>query len=182
VLADLIGGEVVDVSFSSPDELQSPLVELGEVVGGVAEAVPLEAEPAYIFLDGVDVLLLLFFRVRVVEAQVGLAADFVGEAEVDADGLGVADVEVAYFLVRTSSAMMSRRKLEGVRAASIGATGLSGFELVITAIHYSTGGCAQEERRGGPHLNLPPRLVAPGLKIQSWGDRRTRLRKNLRVS
>ena len=74
---------------------EGPLVELGEVVGGVAEAVPLEAEPADVFLDGVDVLLLFFFGVGVVEAQVGFAAELVGEAEVDADGLGVADVEVA---------------------------------------------------------------------------------------
>ena len=38
---------------------------------------------------------LFLFGIGVVEAQVGLAAELVGEAEVDADGLGVADVEVA---------------------------------------------------------------------------------------
>ena len=75
--------------------LQRPLVELAEVVGGVAEALPLEAEPADVFLDGVDVLLLFFFGIGVVEAQVGFAAELVGEAEIEADGLGVADVEVA---------------------------------------------------------------------------------------
>ncbi len=95
MLANLVGGEVVDVGLSGFDELDGPLVELGEVVGGVAEAVPLEAQPADVFLDGVDVLLLFFFGVGVVEAQVGLAAELVGEAEVDADGLGVADVEIA---------------------------------------------------------------------------------------
>ena len=95
VLANLVGGEVVDVGLAGLDELESPLVELGEVVGGVAEAVPVEAEPADVFLNGIDVLLLFFFGVGVVEAQVGFAAELVGEAEVDADGLGVADVEVA---------------------------------------------------------------------------------------
>ncbi len=95
VLADLVGGEVVDVGFAGFDELDGPGVELGEVVGGVAEAVPLEAEPADVFLNGIDVLLLFFFGVGVVEAEVGFAAELVGEAEVDADGLGVADVEVA---------------------------------------------------------------------------------------
>ena len=75
--------------------LQSPLVELAEVVGGVAEPLPLEAEPAHVLPDGVDVLLLFLFGIGVVEAQVGLAAELVGEAEVDADGLGVADVQVA---------------------------------------------------------------------------------------
>ena len=95
VLADFVGGEVVDVGLAGLDELDGPLVELAEVVGGVAEALPVEAEPADVFLDGVDVLLLFFFGIGVVEAQVGFAAELVGEAEVDADGLGVADVEVA---------------------------------------------------------------------------------------
>ena len=80
--------------------LQCPLVELAEVVGGVAEALPLEAEPAHVRLDGVDVLLLFLFGIGVVEAQVGLAAELVGESEVEADGLGVADVEVAVGLGR----------------------------------------------------------------------------------
>ena len=100
MLADLVGGEVVDVGLAGLDELESPLVELGEVVGGVAEALPLEAKPADVGHDGVDVLLLFFFRIGVVEAQVGLAAELVGETEVDADGLGVADVEVAVGLGR----------------------------------------------------------------------------------
>ena len=81
-------------------ELQRPLVELGEVVGGVAEPLPVEAQPADVGHDGIDVLLLFFFRVGVVEAQVGLAAELVGQAEVDADGLGVADVQVAVGLGR----------------------------------------------------------------------------------
>ena len=36
MLADLVGGEVVDVGFAVLDELEGPLVELGEVVGGIA--------------------------------------------------------------------------------------------------------------------------------------------------
>ena len=95
VLADFVGGEVVDVGLAGLDELERPVVELAEVVGGVAEALPVEAEPADVLLDGVDVLLLFFFGIGVVEAQVGLAAELVGEAEVEADGLGVADVEIA---------------------------------------------------------------------------------------
>ncbi len=100
VLADLVGGEVVDVGLAGLDELQGPLVELAEVVGGVAEALPLEAEPADVLHDGIDVLLLFLLGIGVVEAQVGLAAELVGEAEVEADGLGVADVEVAVGLGR----------------------------------------------------------------------------------
>ena len=100
MLADLVGGEVVDVGFACLDQLQRPLVELAEIVGGVAEPLPVEAQPAHVLLDGIDVLLLFLFGIGVVEAQVGFAAELVREAEVEADSLGVADVEVAVGLGR----------------------------------------------------------------------------------
>ena len=47
VLADLVGGEVVDVGLAVPDQVDGPVVELLEVVGGVVEVLaPVEAEPA----------------------------------------------------------------------------------------------------------------------------------------
>ena len=100
VLTDFVGGEVVDVGFAGLDEFDGPGVELGEVVGGEAEALPVEAEPVDVVCLGVDVLLLFFYGVGVIEAQVGFAAELVGEAEVEADGLGVADVKVAVGLRR----------------------------------------------------------------------------------
>ncbi len=51
-------------------------------------------------LDGVDILLLFLLRIGVVEAQVGLAAKLVRKAEINADGLGVADVQIAVGLRR----------------------------------------------------------------------------------
>ena len=101
VLADLVGGQVVDVGLAGPDERDGPRVELVEVVGRVVEVLaPVEPEPADVRLDGVDVLLLLLRRVRVVEAQVAPAAELPRDAEVEADRLGVADVEVAVRLRR----------------------------------------------------------------------------------
>ena len=61
---------------------------------------PVEAEPAHVVLDRVDVLLLLLRRVRVVEAEVAAAAELLRDAEVEADRLRVADVEVAVRLRR----------------------------------------------------------------------------------
>ena len=61
---------------------------------------PVEAEPAHVALDGVDILLLFLGRVGVVEAQVAAAAELLGDAEVEADRLGVADVQVAVRLGR----------------------------------------------------------------------------------
>ncbi len=60
ILANLVGVEVVDVGLAVLDELHRPVEELIEVIGGVAELVPGEAEPAHIGLNGVDVLGLFF--------------------------------------------------------------------------------------------------------------------------
>ena len=101
ILADLLGGQIADVGLALADQLHGPLVELVEVVGGVEEAVfPLEAEPADVLHDGIDVLRLFLLGIGVVEAQVGLAAELRRQAEVQADRLGVADVQIAVRLRR----------------------------------------------------------------------------------
>ncbi len=100
ILANLLGGEVIDVCLAGLDKLHRPCEELIEVVGGVTETIPLEAKPAHIFLDGVHVLLLFLLGIGVVKAQVGEAAELVGQSEVEADGLGVADVQVSVGLRR----------------------------------------------------------------------------------
>ncbi len=101
VLADLVRGQVADVGLARLDQLHRPLVQLVEVIGGVEQAVfPIEAQPADVVHDGIDVLGLFLLGVGVVEAQVGLAAELRRQAEVEADGLGVADVQVAVGLGR----------------------------------------------------------------------------------
>src|SRR5579872_5708183 len=61
---------------------------------------PIEAEPAHVALDRVDIFLRLLGGVGVVEAQVADAAIFLGDAEIQADRLGVADMEIAVGLGR----------------------------------------------------------------------------------
>ena len=61
---------------------------------------PAVDEPLDVGGDGVDVLHVFFGGVGVVHAQVAPAAELPGDAEVQADGLGVADVEVAVGLGR----------------------------------------------------------------------------------
>ena len=88
-------------ALPSADQLYGALVELLEVVRRVEEpVVPGEAEPADVGLDRLDVLDVLVDRVRVVEAQVAGAAEVLRDAEVEADRLGVADVQVAVGLGR----------------------------------------------------------------------------------
>ena len=71
-------------------------------VGLEAEAMvgPAGDEPLDVLDDGFDVLDVLLRRIGVVHAEVAAAAVFAGDAEVEADGLGVADVEVAVGLRR----------------------------------------------------------------------------------
>ena len=96
VFPDLVRRQVVDVREAEADQLDRPLVELLEVVRREEQVLaPVEAQPAHIRLDGVDVLLLLLDRVRVVESQMASAAEIRRETEVEADGLGVADVQIA---------------------------------------------------------------------------------------
>ena len=73
-----------------------PAIEPLEVIGGVVQVhPPVEAEPAQIALDRVDIFLVLAGRVGVVEAQVAAPAELLGHAEVQADRLGMTDMEIA---------------------------------------------------------------------------------------
>ncbi len=102
--AHLLLALVVDVGLAGFDQMLGPVVELLEIIGRVIEVLaPVEAEPAHVGLDGVDVLLLLLGGVGVVEAQVATAAEFLRDAEIQADRLGVADMQVAVGLRRKAS-------------------------------------------------------------------------------
>src|SRR5690606_10213726 len=86
------------------DQLLGGQVEDLEVVGGVAQLGPLEAQPAHVLLDRADEGGVFLGRVGVVEAQVAGAAELLGDAEIQADRLGVADVQVAVGLRREPGA------------------------------------------------------------------------------
>src|SRR5690606_27949802 len=100
VLAHLLGAQVADERVALADQLLGGQVEHAEVVRGVAQAGPLEAQPAHVVLDRLHELRVFLFRIGVVEAQVTQPAELLGDAEVQADRLGVADVQVAVGLGR----------------------------------------------------------------------------------
>ena len=56
---------------------------------------PAADEPVDVLGDGIHVLDVFLGRVGVVHAEIADAAEFAGDAEVQADALGVADVEIA---------------------------------------------------------------------------------------
>jgi hypothetical protein len=93
----------VDVRQAALDEGGGQPVQLLEVVARVAQLVPPVPEPGDVVLDRLDVLGILGGRVRVVHAQVDAPAVVAGQAEIERDGLGVPDVEVAVGLGRETS-------------------------------------------------------------------------------
>ena len=96
VFAYFVGGEFVHVGLAHHDELFGVFIELIEVVGGVMHvAGPLEAQPLHVLLNGIDVFGVFLHGVGVVETQIAQTAVFLGESEIDADGLGMADVQIA---------------------------------------------------------------------------------------
>ena len=103
MLADLFRRKIVDVRLAIFDQLDRPLIQLVEIIRRVKQPIPPETEPLHVLHDGVDVLGIFLFRIRVVEAQVGLAAKLVGKSEVEADRLGVSDVQISVGLRREAS-------------------------------------------------------------------------------
>ena len=96
VLLELLRGQPAHVGQPLFDQLHGVLVHLGEVVGGVEKAVPpVEAQPVDVLLDGLHVLHVLLGGVGVVHAEIAQSAVLLGGAEVDGQGLAVADVEIA---------------------------------------------------------------------------------------
>jgi len=97
---DGLGVGVVHVGESLADQVLGPGVQLAEVVGGVQQPRRVETQPFDVGDDRFDVLRLLGVGVRVVEAQVADAPELLRRPEVDRDGLGVTDVQVAVGLRR----------------------------------------------------------------------------------
>ena len=94
-LANLVEGLVVDIGQSFLYQELGPLVELLEVVGGVVLLGPVEAQPMDVLLDGVDIFGVFLHGVGVVETEVGFAAVFLCQSEINAYRFGMTDVQVA---------------------------------------------------------------------------------------
>ena len=137
--AHVVGALLIDVGVAGGDEVFRRAVHEVEVVAGlvrfvVARLAPVKPQPFDGVDDGVDVFHLLFFRVGVVKPQVADAAVVARQAEVEANALGVADVQVAVGLGReagadfggvqlTSGLMRGVARAAGPAAAGVGARG-----------------------------------------------------------
>ena len=90
----MLGAQVADKRFAIGDQFFGGQVIHAEIVRSVAQAVPVEAQPAHVVLDGAHVFGVFARRVGVVQAQVADAAKLGGHAEIQADRLGMADMQV----------------------------------------------------------------------------------------
>ena len=107
---------LIDVSVSRPDQRLREAVHDPEIVAGEIQVLglagfPVKTQPFHGLDDRVDVFLFFLFGVRVIKAQVADAAVVPCEAEIQADALGVSDVQVAVGLRRKPRA--DARRISG---------------------------------------------------------------------
>ena len=96
----MLGIQLVNVRQIALDQILSPGIQLLEVIAGIAFFGRLKAQPLYIAANRVNVFLIFFFRIGVIETQIRDATEFLGNAKVKADRLGVAHMQVAIRLGR----------------------------------------------------------------------------------
>ncbi len=127
-LAHLVDVLAVDVGQALLDHLLGIAVQLFEEVGRKVQPVfPVKAEPPDVVLNRVDVFDVFLRRIRVVEPQVALAVIFLSQSEVQADGLGVADVQITVGLGREP----------GVNAAVVFSFGQIAFDNLLDEVERS---------------------------------------------
>ena len=189
---------LVHIGVAGLDQVLGGAVHEVEVVAGVVEVavavrLPAEAQPLHRVEDGVDVFLLFLLRVGVVEAHVAHALVVARQAEVQADALGVAHVQVAVGLGREAGADAGRVGHAGLRlcvlagvagrvapaAAAVGAGG----EVVFDDLAQEVAGLGRflrfflgsgnTWRAHGPILDLagPPRRASRA-RLDYHGRRR----------
>ena len=101
VFPELVRRQVADVGQTLFDQLHGVFVVLFKIIRAVEEAVaPVKAQPVDVVLDCLDVLRVLLGRVGVIHAQIAQTVEFFRGTEVDAQGLAVADVQIAVWLRR----------------------------------------------------------------------------------
>ena len=99
--AHLLGRQFTDIGQALADQAHGALIHLLKIVRRIIKpVVPGEAQPADILLDGVHILRVFLAGVRVVHAQIAHASEFFRRAEVDAQRLAVADMQVSVGLRR----------------------------------------------------------------------------------
>ena len=95
IFDQLVGSKIANVSFAQFDQFDRVLIELLEIVRGVEHILaPIKSEPADIRLDRIDIFHVFASGIRVVETQIANALVLQSDPEIEANRLGVADVQI----------------------------------------------------------------------------------------
>jgi len=170
--AHLVGAERIDVGQPRLDQVFGAGVHGVEIVRRKVQVLaPVEAQPFHRLDDGIDVLLFLFFRVGVVEAQVADAAVVARQAEIQKDRLGVPQVQVAVGLGRKARLDAAAPFAGGILlvddvADEIGGRGGSGVVRHDGVCCWKAGivagwGALQQ-------MMPPPRQTSPSYRTTDW--------------
>ena len=100
IFAHLVGIEITDKGLAVLDQLDRTSIEHLEIIRGMPLLGPVEAQPAHVFADRLDILDVLARGVGVIETQIAGAAEITRDAEIQADALGMAEMQVAVRLRR----------------------------------------------------------------------------------
>ena len=85
---------LVNIGTALLDQPNGKIPKFLEIVAGIVDVCPLESQPLDIVLNTLDIFRIFLDGVCVVETEVTDAAVFLGQTEVDGDGLGVAYMQV----------------------------------------------------------------------------------------
>ena len=115
LLGYYLGTLLVDIGASLLDEPDGKVPQLLEIVACIVDVGPLEPEPLDVVLDALYVFRVFLDGVCIVEAEVTDTTVFLGQTEVDGDGLSGADMQIAVRLWREtrleSAAVLTCRKV-----------------------------------------------------------------------
>ncbi len=101
VLPDFIGAQAAYVRLAFLNELNRVIVELFKIIRSIIQTVfPVKPQPADIFLNGLHIFDFFLAGIGVIKAQVADAAEFGRQTEIQADGFGMTDVQIAVWLRR----------------------------------------------------------------------------------
>ena len=100
-LRHLVCCQRTDIGLALCNQLFGEVIDGIEVIRGVTDVTaPGVAQPLYILLDGINVLLGFLLGVGIIKTQVALTTKSLGNTKVQANGLGMPNVQVAIRLWR----------------------------------------------------------------------------------
>ena len=81
-------------------QLDCQVPKLLEIIRSVIYVSPLESEPVYVFLYGIDILDIFLCRIGVVKTEIAHAAEFFRRSEIHTHGLCMSDMQITVRLGR----------------------------------------------------------------------------------